>query len=86
MADLAQQSDGLQPAETFLDLLLFPLADAVAFLPCRQLIDGAAARAVVVLSHMRGHLHMAGLRDQVKVMIGGGPVDASVCEFVGADA
>jgi methanogenic corrinoid protein MtbC1 len=28
----------------------------------------------------------AGLRDKVKVMVGGGPVDASVCAFVGADA
>ncbi len=27
-----------------------------------------------------------GLRDQVKVMIGGGAVDASTCEIVGADA
>ena len=31
-------------------------------------------------------LKAAGLRDRVRVMIGGGPVDASVCEFVGADA
>lgn len=28
----------------------------------------------------------AGLRDQVKVLIGGGPVDQSVAEYVGADA
>ncbi|MHB8867338.1 MAG: cobalamin B12-binding domain-containing protein [Thermoleophilia bacterium] len=28
----------------------------------------------------------AGLRDQVKVMIGGGPVDQSVADYVGADA
>lgn len=27
----------------------------------------------------------AGLRDKVRVMIGGGPVDASVCRIVGAD-
>jgi methanogenic corrinoid protein MtbC1 len=31
-------------------------------------------------------LKAAGMRDRVKVMIGGGPVDASVCAFVGADA
>jgi methanogenic corrinoid protein MtbC1 len=30
-------------------------------------------------------LQAAGLRQQVKVMIGGGPVDGSVCTFVGAD-
>jgi len=30
-------------------------------------------------------LQAAGLREQVKVMIGGGPVDGSVCTFVGAD-
>lgn len=28
----------------------------------------------------------AGLRDQVKIMIGGGPVDQSVADYVGADA
>ncbi|MCP3991592.1 MAG: cobalamin-binding protein [Actinomycetia bacterium] len=27
----------------------------------------------------------AGLRDTVRIMIGGGPVDAGVCDFVGAD-
>ncbi len=27
----------------------------------------------------------AGLRDEVKIMVGGGPVDARVCETVGAD-
>ncbi len=27
----------------------------------------------------------AGLKDKVKIMIGGGPVDAGVCRFVGAD-
>lgn len=30
-------------------------------------------------------LSEAGLRDSVRVMIGGGPVDASVCRIVGAD-
>jgi len=30
-------------------------------------------------------LQAEGLRDQVRVMIGGGPVDANVCRFVGAD-
>jgi methanogenic corrinoid protein MtbC1 len=30
-------------------------------------------------------LHAAGLRDKVKVMIGGGPVDGNVCRVVGAD-
>ncbi len=31
-------------------------------------------------------MQAAGLRDKVKVMVGGGPVDANVCKFVGADA
>jgi methylmalonyl-CoA mutase cobalamin-binding domain/chain len=30
-------------------------------------------------------LQVAGLRDQVKIIIGGGPVDERVCELVGAD-
>ncbi len=32
-----------------------------------------------------GLLDDAGLRGHVKVMIGGGPVDANVCQTVGAD-
>ncbi len=31
-------------------------------------------------------LKKAGLRDNIKVMIGGGPVDERVCHYVGADA
>lgn len=31
-------------------------------------------------------IEAAGVRDQVKVMIGGGPVDQSVADYVGADA
>jgi 5-methyltetrahydrofolate--homocysteine methyltransferase len=30
-------------------------------------------------------LKKEGLRDKVKVMVGGGPVDANVCKSVGAD-
>lgn len=30
-------------------------------------------------------LEAAGLRDKVKIMVGGGPVDANVCKLVGAD-
>ena len=30
-------------------------------------------------------LSAAGMRDDIRVMIGGGPVNASVCKFVGAD-
>jgi methanogenic corrinoid protein MtbC1 len=30
-------------------------------------------------------LNDAGLRDSVKVMVGGGPTDAAVCDYVGAD-
>lgn len=32
-----------------------------------------------------GAFEAAGLRDKVKIMIGGGPVDQSVCNFTGAD-
>lgn len=32
-----------------------------------------------------GAFEDAGLRDKVKIMIGGGPVDQSVCNFTGAD-
>lgn len=41
--NLAQQRDRLQPAETFFDPLVLDLADAIAFVPRRPLIDRTAA-------------------------------------------
>jgi dimethylamine corrinoid protein len=32
-----------------------------------------------------GAIKAAGLRDQVKILIGGGPVDQATCDYVGAD-
>jgi hypothetical protein len=49
MSYLPQQSDGLQPAETFLDPLPLPLADGVAFTPRCPLVEGTAAAPTVVL-------------------------------------
>lgn len=44
---------------------------SLAFEPMKAVVDGLAAR---------------GLRDGVKVIIGGGQMDAHACKFVGADA
>ncbi len=32
-----------------------------------------------------GAIKAAGLRDQVTILIGGGPVDQATCDYVGAD-
>lgn len=38
------------------------------------------------MKHTVDAIKAAGLRDQVKILIGGGPTDSSVAEYVGADA
>ena len=43
--DLAEESDGLQPAEDLLDSLALPLADVVARMACRPAVDRARAVA-----------------------------------------
>src|SRR5271157_3242635 len=65
MSYLAQQSNGLQPTETFLDPLPLPLADAVACMTCRPLVEGTAAAPTVILRDMRRDLHVAALGYEV---------------------
>src|ERR1022692_1592958 len=55
---LPHQPDGLQPPEHFLDSFAFSLADLVARMPCRALIDCAPAVAVV-LRYVRRHAQIA---------------------------
>src|ERR1017187_6252765 len=64
MSHLPQQSNGLEPAETFLDPLPLPLADAVAFIPRCPLVDGTAAAPTIILRDMRCDLHMAALGNE----------------------
>ena len=65
MSYLPQQSNGLEPAETFFDPLPLLLADAVACMTRRPLVEGAAAAPSVVLRYMRRHLHVAALGDEI---------------------
>jgi len=53
MSYLPQQSNGLEPTETFLDPFPLLLADAVACMTCRPLVEGTAAAPTVILRHMR---------------------------------
>ena len=72
MAQLAQQRNGLQPAEAFFDALPFLLTDGVAWVPSRSCVNGASSRPLVVLGYMRGHVHVAALgnkTDSIKAFI-----------------
>ena len=66
MSYLAQQSNRLQPAETFLDPLPLPLADAVACMTRCPLVDGTAAASALILRHMRCDLHVTALGDEIR--------------------
>ena len=57
MSYLAQQGDGLEPTATFLDPLPLPLADAVAGMTRRPLVQGTAA-PTVILCDMRRDLQI----------------------------
>jgi methanogenic corrinoid protein MtbC1 len=49
---------------------------------------GMSGLLTLAFDSMRETIHAvkaAGLRDQVKIMVGGGPVDGNVCRAVGAD-
>ena len=65
MSYLAQQNNRLEPAETSLDSLPLPLADAVAGMTRRPLVDGTAAAPTVILRDMRCDLHVATFADEV---------------------
>jgi hypothetical protein len=65
MSYFPQQSNRLQPAETFLDSLPLPLADEVADMTRRPLVKGTPATPTVILGHVRCHLHVAALGDEV---------------------
>jgi len=65
VAHLAQQGNGLEPAETLLDSLPLPLADAVACMTRRPLVEGTAAAPTVILRDMWRDLHVAALGDEI---------------------
>jgi methanogenic corrinoid protein MtbC1 len=66
------------PPERFVEAIKDTGAKVVGFSGLLTISFDSMKRAVAALNH-------AGLRDSVKVMVGGGPTDAAVCEYVGAD-
>jgi hypothetical protein len=65
---LMKQRNALQPSKDLFHPLALFLAHGVAFMPCRALIDGAAA-SVRVLGYMRRHLQIAQRLYQRKLFV-----------------
>lgn len=67
------------PVETFVDSVRDETPEVVA-------LSGFLTLAYDAMRDTVGALEAKGLRDDVKVMIGGGAVDEQVCAYAGADA
>jgi methanogenic corrinoid protein MtbC1 len=67
------------PAEKFIETIRESGSSVVA-------LSGFLTLAFQSMKDTVGAIGEAGLRDNVKIMIGGGPVDEQVCTFTGADA
>src|SRR5262245_4553407 len=65
MPDLSHQGDRLEPAEALFNSLALPLADLIAAMPRRALVDRTAAAPLHVLRHVRRHVQMPALADEV---------------------
>ncbi len=66
------------PVETFVAAIREHAAQVVA-------LSGLLTLAFDSMKHTIDGIASAGLRGQVKIMIGGSPVDAQVCTYTGAD-
>ena len=64
VAQLAQQTYRLQPAEDLFDPFTLPLTDLIALVSCGAAIDGRLAVSVV-LGHVRRHLQLAQVLHEV---------------------
>ncbi len=67
------------PVATFLDTITNERPDILA-------LSGFLTLAYDSMKATVQAINEAGLRNQVKIMIGGAPMDESVCEYIGADA
>jgi 5-methyltetrahydrofolate--homocysteine methyltransferase len=67
------------PVQKFVDAVKANKPDVVA-------LSGFLTLAYTSMKDTVDALKAAGLRDQVKVMIGGGTIDEQVCSYAGADA
>jgi len=66
------------PPERFVEVVKAEQPDIVA-------LSGFLTLAYTSMKETVAALKEAGLREQVKVMVGGGTVDAQVCAYAGAD-
>ena len=67
------------PAERFVE----------AIKECRPQVVGMSCLLTMCFENMKATVDAiaaAGLRDQVKIIVGGGPVDQMACDYAGADA
>lgn len=67
------------PVSTFLDRIKNEQPDILA-------LSGFLTLAYDSMKATIQAINNAGLRNQVKIMIGGAPMDESVCDYIGADA
>ena len=67
------------PVETFVHEIKTFQPDVVG-------LSGLSPLAYTCTKEMVEAIAAAGLRDRVKVMVGGGAVDQNVCDYAGADA
>jgi len=67
------------PAQAFVEKIAEVKPQVVA-------LSGFLTLAFDSMKETVGAIKAAGLRDQVKIMVGGGTVDEQVCKYAGADA
>lgn len=68
-----------QPAENFINKVKETKAGIIG-------MSGVLTLAIESMKEIIDELKESGLRDNVKIIIGGNPVTAEACEYVGADA
>ena len=69
VSQLAQEGDGLEPAEAFLDPLALLLTDAIPGVPRRAPINRAASRPAGVLGDVRRYVHRAAFPDKIPSVV-----------------
>ncbi len=81
------QSNGYRVVDLGVDLSPLAIIEAVRkYQPKILALSSLLTAAYESMKNTVKEMENAGLRDSVKIMIGGGAVDQSVCEYVGADA
>ena len=68
--DLAERSNGLQPAEAFFDLFALLLTDLASLVACRASVDGACSVVRVNPGKMRSYYQVPNGSDRVVCVVG----------------